>query len=448
VADPTWGEEFQRVVIACAVRGDLLSSLPSAFRAELFGAATGAQSPRQRIAAAVVDYWQRYGVRPEPVVFREVVRRLAERLPEREVVELEAKAILEAELPDDTQFIRDEVRAWAELKSLEQGLVQTAGLLAAGSSAVPAARDVLAGATRPIDVADRKSVSYLADAEARLEAWRRGDEYGERIPTGFPELDRVLNGGPTRREVFYFLAPPKGAKTASLLKVASHAARRRYGVYVVTYEMQAFRMALRLDRMFARQSKEELRDDLARLESILTNMRQYGCGEIVIDERPPQHRGAVAEVAARVRQLRRDGRRVDVVVLDYLNIMGASRDEREKRHELARVSRDIGAMAKELDVLVWSAALVNRASVNKQVIRKVDIAEAFEVVAVADGMVAICATKRMIEAGYRRFYVAAAREEADEVRAGDYRVDFARMEIEPTAAEEVDALLIAEAKEA
>jgi replicative DNA helicase len=289
-------------------------------------------------------------------------------------------------------------------------------------------------------------VAYQGDAADRVASWRRGDEYGERIPTGFPALDVVLRGGPTRGEVFYFLAPPKGAKTAALLRVALQAARRRLGVYVVTYEMQAIRMALRMDRMLSRQSKEELRDDAARLETALRGLRLSGGAEITIDERAPQQRGSVAAVVARVKQLRREGRRVDVVVLDYLNIMGASREEREKRHELARVSRDIAAAGRELDVLVWSAALVNRAAVNKRVIRKRDIAEVFEVVAVADGMVAICGTASMVANGYRRFYVAAAREEADETRGGDYAVDFARMTIDPADDGVVSAVLAAESE--
>lgn len=438
---PDWSEQFQRLVLAAAVSGDLLGQLP--LDPTLFGpiASAGPIAPRQRLAELVVKYFEQYGARPSPESLSQLALEAASRLgpEERSVLEAETAAVLRLGAPPDQAFVRDRVLEQLEHRSLYRAVIQAADQLQAGASA-PAIRELLARVGAPVDVNGERTVEYQADAAERLASWRQGVEYGERISTGLAGLDSVLRGGPTRREVHYFLAPPKGAKTAFLLMVASAAARRRLGVYVVTYEMQSIRMALRLDRMLSQSSKDELSSDAEQLERALTGLRLSGAGEIVIDERPPQRPGSVAEAAARVNQIRRSGGRVDVVVLDYLNIMGSSRSEREKRHELARISRDIAAMARELDVLVWSAALVNRQAVDKRTIRKSDIAEAFEVVAVADGMVAICGDQQMVRAGVRRLYVAAAREEADEVRAGDYLVDFSRMTIKPVREGAFDAL--------
>lgn len=444
--DPGWGVEFQRLVLACALGGDLLALLPSALRPELFGsqAKSTARSPRERLAGVVAEYWVKYGARPSRTIFAELVRAAAGRLgdAERDEVMREAERVAAWPVPDDPAFVVDEVRAWAEYKAAAQGLVRAADLLDAGPSALPAIRALLAKATEPIVATDRQtSVAYLEERQARLALWQSGAESGQRIPTGFADLDRVLRGGPTRREVWYFIAPPKGGKTAALLSVARNAARRRFGVYVVTYEMQALRMALRLDRMFARRSKEELRDDLENLKRALAGLVLSGAGEIFIDERPSQQPTSVQQAARRVAQLRREGRTIDLVVFDYLNIMGASRDEREKRHELSRTSRDMSGFAKAEDVLVWSAALVKRAALNKRVVRKDDIAEAYEVISVMDGGVAICGTREMLANGYRRFHVVAAREEADEVSGGDYVVDFDRMSIDQAEAGAVDAVL-------
>ena len=118
---------------------------------------------------------------------------------------------------------------------------------------------------------------------------------------------------------------------------------------------------------------------------------------------------------------------MNVVVFDYLNIMSPARQERELRHQLPAISREMSAIAKELDVVVWSAALVNRKSVEKERIKKTDIAEAFEVVAVADGMIAICAPQELRQLGQRRLYLAALREEEDERDGGIYQLDLDRM---------------------
>lgn len=447
IRDPGWSENFQRLVLSCAVNGDLMSRMPAAVQPALFGSASGStnQSPRQRIAAALADYSARYASRPSPAVLEEVMRRVGERLGEAERAELarETERVLTAEVVEDPSFVYDQVREWAEYSAIANGLLRAADLIDAGPSALPAVRDLLAKSAEPVssDAGRVRTLDYIAGAPERLANWRVGDDYGERIATGFGELDRVLAGGPTRGESWYFLAPPKGAKTASLLKVARHASKRRFGVLVQTFEMRALRMALRLDRMSARQSKEEIREDLTRLEKAMDGLRLSGAGEITIDEVPPQTPNCVQAAARRVESLRRAGKVVDVVVLDYLNIMGSAREEREKRHELAKISREISAFGKNEGVLTWSAALLKRTAVNKRVIRKDDIAEAYEVISVMDGGVAICATREMVANGYRRFYVTAAREEADEVRAGDYKVDFARMTIDPASEDEVDAVL-------
>jgi len=197
--------------------------------------------------------------------------------------------------------------------------------------------------------------------------------------------------------------------------------------------MQAVRMLLRADRMASRQTKEELRGDLTRLRAAFQGMRTSGAAEIYVQEQPTQRKGSVQAVARTVEKIRREGGKIDVVIFDYLNIMGSAKtkNEREKRHELAAISREMSDLAKELDVLVWSAALVNRAAVEKETIKKTDIAEAFEVIAVCDGTVSICAPPGLVANSARRFWVAAAREEQDEVIAGDYRVDFPRMQLDP-----------------
>ncbi len=193
--------------------------------------------------------------------------------------------------------------------------------------------------------------------------------------------------------------------------------------------------------MASRATKEELRADLTKLRAVFQGMRAAGSGEIYVQEQPTQRKGSVAAVGREVERIRREGGKIDVVIFDYLNIMGSKRNEKEKRHELAAISREMSDLAKDLDVLVWSAALVNKKAVGKETITKTDIAEAFEVIAVLDGAVTICSPPGLLKASARRMWVAAAREEQDEVLAGDYKVDFARMYLEPMDSTEADRLI-------
>ena len=159
------------------------------------------------------------------------------------------------------------------------------------------------------------------------------------------------------------------------------------------------------------------------LARALRGLTAAGAGELYVWESPPQAPRACEEIARRLDRLKSLGVEIDVIILDYLNIMGSSRQEKEKRHELARTSRDISILARQYDAVAWSAALTKREALDRDRVRKKDIAEVYEVVAVADGMTAIAASTEMREAGVVALWVVAMREAEDERGAGVYRFD-------------------------
>lgn len=427
-----WGEEFQRLVLALAVEGGWPVDLP--FRAAPFLVEGHFVSPRGRIARLLEGHWEKYRGAPGRVLCGEKLRDSLRGVsnPECRVVWEEWAALAEVSRPEDLRGVEDQVRGWFQRQALQQTLLRAAERLATPGVEVAEVHALLQREGLPGGGGVFRAMDSLVEgAASRVGVWRAGLDRGEPIPTGFPLLDQALDGGPRRGETFYFLAPPKGAKTTALVTTALGAVRRRFTALLVTYEMRARAVLGRADRALTRATRRELRDDPDRLERAVRGLRASGAGELYVLEALPQQVHAVAEVDAYLEFLRREGESVDLVLLDFLNIMGASRQEREKRHELARVSRDIAALARQWDVVVWSAALVNRPAVNKERIRKTDIAEAFEVIAVLDGAVAICGTEEMRRQRQRSLFVTALREEEDERSAGTYFVDLDRMTFVP-----------------
>ena len=443
---PTWSDGFSRLVVAAAIYGDLIEALPGAFTPDLFGVS---QSPRQRIARAISQFVEKKGRAPSPEEADQVISREYATLTEeeQEAVAQEWQYVQDTELPPDLNFVKEELRNWIEYQRLSSAVSDARDALARSNvDGLIEARETLAK-VEAVQTAQNSVLEFIGGAEDRIKLWSEGIQMGERIPTRLKALDDALGGGPTRKETWYFLAPPKGMKTTFLLRVARGASELGFGVYVATYEMQALRMLLRADQMAAKKSKKEIAGDgetpgdLKSLRKAFEGMRVGGAGEIYVEQRPTQQKGAADEIARSVKRIRDRGGVVDAVVLDYLNIMGAAKNEREKRHELTRISREMSDMAKYLNVVTWSAALVNRQAVEKTIIRKTDIAEAFEVISVADGVVAICAPPFMLAKNLRRLWVAAAREEQDETIGGDYAVDISRMVIEPYNSQDVDRLI-------
>jgi len=208
VIDPKWSIEFQYLILAASLRGDLLRQIP--LDPTLFQAREkGPKSPIQQIAEIAVTFFETYGRTPALEEFRQLVSEASGGPERREALDDVVAAVLTTELPEDATFVRDRVKQQLELRAFEQAMLTTAPMLSQPDR-IEEAREIMAKAMEPITVSDDRprTIRVFGDAAMRIEMWKRGEEYGERIPTGFPALDRALSGGPTRRETAYFLAPP------------------------------------------------------------------------------------------------------------------------------------------------------------------------------------------------------------------------------------------------
>jgi len=422
-------DDFQRKILALAIRSDLLVRAPGAFSAEFFGGSR-IQSPRFRIGRIVEEFAKGgRNERPGTATMDELVRRECLRLKpeERAAFEEEWKLIRIIEVPD-VEFVLQEVRAWAKDSALTVAIVRSADLLEGArrtgkQGQLSDIRGMIDDALQVGEPEGAGGVPYLG--EDHIGIWIE-DYARSKVPTGWGRLDQALDGGPQRGEVFYLLAPPKGAKSAGLLNIALNVSRLRRGVAFFTYEMRKEPLIRRMDRNVARATKHELRAEPERLKHAMAGMTAMAAGEIWIQEFSARKQGV--EEAAKVIERRRGmGHEIDVAIFDFLNIMSPGQRERERRLELPAISREMAALAKEMDLVIWTAAQVNRQAVNKERIKKTDIAEAFEVIAVADGIIAICAPETLKQHKQRRLFLAALREEEDERDAGLYYVDMDRM---------------------
>lgn len=446
-----WSDGLARQVIAEAVYGDLIKSLPGAFTPELFGEAS---SPRARIAAVIAAYVEANGGRP-PVSYLDTLieRAIEDRTDaEKEAIGNEWDMVLATEVAENADPIYQEVREWIEFRRMEQTLLDASESL--GTDGPEAAREALSK-FQPVRAENEgRILRFIGDVADRLEAWRTGDIMGERIPTGFRVLDNETGGGPARKETWFFLAPPKGGKTTFLLNVAKEGMTRGKNVFLNTYEMQDVRMLYRLDQWVSKTGRQDLltTDDrfgrIDRLEKTIQGLRASKAGEIFVKTRRTGEKASVRMVEQDIKRMRDEGIKIDVVIFDYLNIMGSIKSEREVRHILYATAYEMADLAKAMDVVVWSAALVNRQAVDKVPIRKNDIGESFGVIGAVDGAVAICSPPILVQNNVRRLYMAAAREERDEVMAGDYVVNFREAKITLADSSEVDRWIASTRKRA
>lgn len=194
----------------------------------------------------------------------------------------------------------------------------------------------------------------LADIEYRIS--RRGELTG--VSTGFYDLDKLMNGW-QKSDLIVVAARPAMGKTALGLNFALNAAKENHPVAVFSLEMSKDQLMQRLLSAESRvDSAQLLRGDLSEDEQdrIVAGARRINLLPLSIDDTPGI---TLAELRSRCRRFKKE-HGLRLVIIDYLQLMTASKHYDSKEREIAEVSKGLKQLSKELDVAVVALAQLNR----------------------------------------------------------------------------------------
>ncbi len=203
----------------------------------------------------------------------------------------------------------------------------------------------------------------LSDCMNDLEALQKGEQRLLGIPTGFRHLDAALGGGLQRSDLVILAARPGNGKTSLALNIPAHAALHEgKRIAFLSLEMSAKQLGVRLLAMQANQDQRRLRlglieawDEVVMASDVLAE------GAIWIDETVGISHAALR---SKVRRLQAT-HGVDLVIVDYLQLMHAVQGDGKRfsirEQEIAEISRNLKAVAKELNVPVLALAQLSRA---------------------------------------------------------------------------------------
>jgi len=187
------------------------------------------------------------------------------------------------------------------------------------------------------------------------------------VPTGIHTLDRTTLGlQPGSLTVL--AARPSVGKTAFALNAAVHAATRAgKKVAFFSLEMPSDQLALRILAAEAKLDWRRLaQGQLGRhdWDRLATQADRVGAASIWLDDNFVL---TPVELRSKCRKLKRENGGLDLVVVDYLQLMHAPSDRanQSREQEIATISRSLKALAKELECPVLALSQLNR-SVEKR----------------------------------------------------------------------------------
>ncbi len=190
----------------------------------------------------------------------------------------------------------------------------------------------------------------------------RGEIMG--VPSGFRDLDRIL-GGFQRSDLLICAARPGVGKTSLMLTFALHAAEQRKVVAFFSLEMSAEQLVQRLVAQVSGIDAQRLRLGQLRDEEWPAFAEAIGhLSElpIYIDDTPAI---TVLQLRTKCRRLSSE-RGLDVIFLDYLQLMDSDIRSDNRVQEVSFISRSLKGLAREVDVPLMTGSQLSRAVEQRQ----------------------------------------------------------------------------------
>jgi replicative DNA helicase len=213
---------------------------------------------------------------------------------------------------------------------------------------------------------DRIRTGFVSIAEVARYQLELVEKMAERpqmmtgVPTGFTELDRLTNGLQPA-DLIVIAARPSAGKTALGLSVAQNAAIAAQKVIGI-FSLEMTKEAL-VGRMLCSEAHVDAhrlrggflnRDEWARLAAGLQKLAE---ARIFIDDSAGI---SILEMRAKARRLKAE-HGLDLLIVDYMQLMRGRGRVENRQQEVSQISRDLKALAKELNVPLVALSQLSRA---------------------------------------------------------------------------------------
>ncbi len=181
------------------------------------------------------------------------------------------------------------------------------------------------------------------------------------LATGFRDLDQMTSGL-QKTDLIIIAARPSMGKTALCLTLAQNAAIQEKAVVAVfSLEMSKEQLVMRMLSSEAKVDAHRFRtgyltrEEWGRLAGAIGTLSE---ASIFIDDTAGI---SVLEMRAKTRRLVAEQKKLDLIVVDYLQLMSGSGRIESRQQEVSKISRELKGLAKELNVPVVALSQLSRA---------------------------------------------------------------------------------------
>ena len=328
----------------------------------------------------VFDYRKKYEVHPSRDIMKTILRSELDNENELTSKQVREYYVRSQVAPlTDIQYIKDTALDFCKKQNLKSAMVKSIGLLQ--NSSFDEISQVINDSLK-LGMNNDEGYDYKKDFEERFKPRFRNP-----VTTGWELIDDICKGGLGQKELGVVIAPTGAGKSMALVHLGVQALREGKTVVHYTLELQDTVVASRYDSCL---TKIPLQNLLSFKEQIYEEVQDIS-GRLIVKEYPTKT-ASTQTIRNHLEKLRMRSIDVDMIIVDYGDLLRPVRYLKEKRNELESIYEELRGIAAEYEAPVWTASQTNRSGLNAEVITMESISEAFNKCFIADFIFTISRT--------------------------------------------------------
>ena len=236
---------------------------------------------------------------------------------------------------------------------------------------------------------------YIPSLEMRLEESARIT-----VKTPWDVINDITDGGLGPGELGVVVAPAGIGKSWTLQALGSEVVRQGKTVVHYTLELNENYVGLRYDSIFSGVTTGNIKYHKEDVEKKLQSLP----GKLLIKYFPTKA-ASVNTIGAHLKQIELSGVDIDMVIVDYADILMPTGNFKEKRHAIGTIYEDLRGLAGELEIPIWTASQANRSALEEDVIGADKVSEDYSKVMTADFVISMSRKVEDKIANTGRFHV-------------------------------------------
>jgi len=328
----------------------------------------------------IFNYRKKYGVHPSRDIMKTILR--SELDSESELTAKQTREYyVRSQITDltDVEYIKDTALDFCKKQNLKSAMVKSISLLQ--NSSFDEISQVINDSLK-LGIDSDEGYDYKKDFEERFKPRFRNP-----ISTGWDLIDNIFKGGLGQKELGVVIAPTGAGKSMALVHLGTQALKEGKTVVHYTLELQDTVVASRYDSCLTQIPLESLGVFKEKIYEEVQDIE----GKLIVKEYPTKT-ASTQTIRNHLEKLKMRDVHVDMIIIDYGDLLRPVRYLKEKRNELESIYEELRAIASEYQCPVWTASQTNRSGLNAEVITMESISEAFNKCFVADFIFSISRT--------------------------------------------------------